>query len=93
MCFVIGLAGATALTDRGDSKGEVGSKATWLDLYASHDPVSNGPVVGMQTAIPITSHEVTNLASTLRDHTTYHRNDEEVVARLTKVCANACGRT
>jgi len=51
------------------------------DVYASSDPVPNGPLFDSGTAAPDTLHplQVHNLASWFGDHTRYWRNLEEVV--------------
>ena len=50
----------------------------WLDLWASADPASVGPldVVGQR----IDSYKIRNLASTLADHTVYWQNTTEFLA-------------
>jgi hypothetical protein len=52
----------------------------WIDVYASHDPVPNGPLVPRGPAIGgLTSKPVVNLHSWLQDHTAYWRNRCEFV--------------
>ncbi|MCA9297644.1 MAG: hypothetical protein KDA28_01180, partial [Phycisphaerales bacterium] len=57
----------------------------WLDLHATDDPVSNGPTfdTSQASACPnYTPVEVANVGSILFDHTTYWRNDEQVLPRV-----------
>lgn len=58
----------------------------WVDLYASADPVPNGPT---RTEIPdsIESVQIWNLGSMLSDHTAYWSNRDEFVLRVAKLCA------
>lgn len=56
----------------------------WLDLWATADPVPNGPTLGGAPGRP-TSVAVHNGASMLRDHTAYWSNREEFVARMAAV--------
>lgn len=52
---------------------------SWLDVYASADPVPNGPVREGERP-PDSSEEVTNTGSIFSDHTTYWRNRDEFVS-------------
>jgi hypothetical protein len=62
----------------------------WDNLFASHDPVSNGPMAvsdkGDTTAACLRfyerQHEVTNRRSMLRDHTSYWDSPDDFVARI-----------
>jgi hypothetical protein len=92
--LVLGARQARGLDVPADDLLDPGARDGWLDLYASHDPVSNGPVYGVGTGHPvIRSEQVDNLASAVSDHTGYARNVEQVVARLAEVCAAACDAT
>lgn len=51
----------------------------WHDLYASHDPVSNGK---MNFHTPTSSQEVANFGSTTFDHTGYWKNRDQFVGWL-----------
>ena len=55
--------------------------AEWLDLYASRDPVSNGPMWDGPPPDGAASCEVFNERSLLADHTAYWRNRAGFVAR------------
>ena len=57
-------------------------KIHWMDLYATHDPVPNGPMFAAEDAAGVESIEVCNYLSVFRDHTHYHENDEEFVSRV-----------
>ncbi len=70
----------------------LGVPASWSNLHASHDPVSNGPL-SPGTDVLVASSEVSNRGSAVTDHTTYHRNAEEVLARIAGACATAAGGT
>jgi hypothetical protein len=59
--------------------------ANWIDLYASADPVPNGP-----TRTGGSGHRsirIWNLGSVLGDHTAYWDNRDEFVLRVVRVCA------
>jgi hypothetical protein len=58
-----------------------GSQFRWLNLYASSDPVPNGPLLDERRPW-ITECEVFNYASIIRDHTSYLKNKDDVVPRL-----------
>ena len=76
---------------------DVGAEQGWLDLYASHDLVPNGPLFhGSRPSdqeLPLTSQRVSNLASPLRDHSRYWQNTDEFVATVAATLAEACGRS
>jgi hypothetical protein len=55
-----------------------GATADWLDIWASHDLVSDGPASGRG----IRSLRVHNARSLVVDHTTYHRNAPEVISEI-----------
>ena len=58
----------------------------WVDLYASADPVPNGPTTTKDAG----GHEfiqIWNLGSIFADHTAYWSNRDEFVLRIAKVCA------
>ncbi|MDP9176775.1 MAG: hypothetical protein M3O61_03760 [Gemmatimonadota bacterium] len=56
---------------------------TWNDLYASADPVPNGPLHDDDAVLP-DSIEVVNGASMLSDHTGYWRNRDEFVTLVSE---------
>jgi hypothetical protein len=59
----------------------------WVDLYASADPVPNGPTrVGDAESVP-----VWNRGSILSDHTSYWENLDGFVLRIARVCAETAG--
>jgi hypothetical protein len=91
--LVAGVTAASVLTERAAEARLTAPRQGWLNLYASHDPVSNGPIIGIGDSAPESSEEVTNRRSTLLDHTSYHHNSEQVLARIATVCAAACGGT
>lgn len=76
---------------------EVDAERGWLDLYASHDPVANGALFHLSsmpgTQLPLTSRPVYNLASPLRDHTSYWRNRDEFVSTIAATLADAAGQS
>lgn len=53
----------------------------WIDLYASRDPVSNGPLARTLPA-SVSSEEVWNSNSLIADHTSYWSNREGFVSRV-----------
>ncbi len=61
-------------------------KMSWLNLYASHDPVANGHVEFADTAGKFAADhaqlEVCNFSSRFQDHTSYWQNRDGFVARL-----------
>jgi hypothetical protein len=64
--------------------------ARWDDLYASADPVSNGPTRAAGatgTSIKITSIKIWNLGSMFSDHTAYWNNRDGFALRVARVCA------
>lgn len=58
----------------------------WVDLYASHDPVSNG-ALGVRDVQTVESVPVWNEGSLLGDHTSYWANRDEFVLRVVRECA------
>jgi hypothetical protein len=59
----------------------------WIDLFASADPVPNGPTRRGQTDVPDRSIRISNLGSILADHTTYWDNLDGFVLRIVTECA------
>jgi hypothetical protein len=57
----------------------------WVDLYASADPVPNGPT--RTTDARHKSVPIWNLGSLLADHTAYWNNRDGFVLRVARVCA------
>lgn len=55
--------------------------ARWCDIFATGDPVPNGPIQGVPR---IKTVRVTNLRSWLSDHTTYWKNTSEFVPEVAK---------
>ena len=53
----------------------------WVDLYASADPVSNGPTPNAESV------EIWNRGSFLSDHTSYWDNLDGFVLRIARLCA------
>ena len=72
--------------------GEISSPASkWIDIYASSDPVSNGPTKLRDKGIPpdredfadtLTPIQITNERSLFQDHTTYFNNATDFLPRL-----------
>lgn len=58
----------------------------WVDIYASADPVPNGPTMTQQEGV-LESIGIWNLGSIFSDHTAYWQNLDEFVLRVVKVCA------
>lgn len=54
----------------------------WVDVYASHDPVSSGALFDSRARIGPRPIEVLNLQSQVADHTAYWYNRDEFVVRL-----------
>jgi hypothetical protein len=59
--------------------------ARWDDIYASADPVPNGPT--MPEGASDASIEIWNQGSLIADHTAYWSNIDEFVLRVARVCA------
>ena len=57
--------------------------ARWIDIFASSDPVSNGPVKGPDESIEIVNHR-----SLLEDHTAYFANRVDFIPRSVNLCAS-----
>jgi pimeloyl-ACP methyl ester carboxylesterase len=65
----------------GNSKEE--DQFAWLDLYSSHDPVSNGALFSTDQDPPAAGgHEISNLRSITLDHNSYWKNLDEFVPRV-----------
>jgi hypothetical protein len=64
----------------------------WLDIYASKDPVPNGPTRIEQAHTNLTSVQVWNRGAVMSDHTTYWENLDGFVLRVARVCAETAGR-
>ncbi|WP_157088589.1 transposase [Bradyrhizobium jicamae] len=60
--------------------------ARWVDLYASADPVPNGPTK-TEGKRPDESIKIWNLGSFVADHTAYWDNRDGFVLRVVRVCA------
>jgi hypothetical protein len=64
------------------------SQFSWIDYYASADPVSNGPLMTQPAencacgTEPTPCNEITNFQSLLADHNGYLRNQDELLSRL-----------
>jgi hypothetical protein len=56
--------------------------AQWLDLYASHDPVSNGAIWDEGAVTNASTQEIRNGGSFASDHTAYWRNTADFLARV-----------
>jgi hypothetical protein len=73
---------------------DVGAEKGWLDLYATHDPVPNGPLFGIREERDgVNSYPVQNAASVLLDHTSYWRNRDEFVPAVAIALAEAGDRS
>jgi hypothetical protein len=59
----------------------------WMDVYASADPVPNGPTRIETTSAKVTSVQVWNRGALLSDHTTYWENLDGFVLRIVRMCA------
>jgi hypothetical protein len=59
----------------------------WMDVYASADPVPNGPTRIEKTSAEVTSVQVWNRGALLSDHTTYWENLDGFVLRVARMCA------
>jgi hypothetical protein len=59
----------------------------WMDVYASADPVPNGPTRIEETSAKVTSVRVWNRGALLSDHTTYWDNLDGFVLRVARICA------
>ena len=60
----------------------------WVDLYASADPVPNGPTRTNEEGVP-RSVQIWNLGSVFADHTAYWNNLDGFVLRVVRVCAES----
>jgi hypothetical protein len=59
----------------------------WVDLWASADPASNGPLLASPTPA-VESYKIRNLANTLLDHSTYWSNVTEFVSAVAFAAAS-----
>jgi hypothetical protein len=59
-----------------------GEDFSWIDYFASADPVSSGPIGTEDAHRPSICVEVHNQASVLTDHTAYLRNENQFLPRL-----------
>jgi hypothetical protein len=59
----------------------------WMDVYASADPVPNGPTRIEDTSAEVTSVQVWNRGALLSDHTSYWDNLDGFVLRVARMCA------
>ena len=59
----------------------------WMDVYASADPVPNGPTRIEATSAEVTSVQVWNRGACLSDHTSYWGNLDGFVLRVARICA------
>lgn len=89
--LVVALRAAAHANRLGTDVSVLGAEKGWLDLYASHDPVPNGPLFTTDVACA-TSRRILNRASVLRDHSSYWTNSEEFVATIAAVAAAAGGQ-
>lgn len=61
----------------------------WVDLFATLDPVPNGPLREVAGRVQPTSIAVHNQHSAFGDHTTYFANTDEVISAIVRVLAKA----
>jgi tetratricopeptide (TPR) repeat protein len=54
----------------------------WVDIYASADPVPNGPLLDDFEPRDVLTTEITNVGSALKDHTAYWKNTDEFLPRV-----------
>jgi len=64
--------------------------AEWIDIYASADPVPNGPT-RIESSASIESIRTSNRGSFFNDHTTYWDNLDGFVIRVARACAKTAG--
>jgi hypothetical protein len=64
-----------------DKRLELDPPLLWVDVYAVSDPVPNGPLTSAAADF-VDSRPVWNLASTLRDHSSYWRNTDQFVSAV-----------
>ena len=62
----------------------VNANTRWLDLYSSHDPVSNGPLLDRYQPDGLHTHEVRVFGSMFSDHTGYWRSKDDFLLGLTR---------
>jgi hypothetical protein len=61
----------------------------WIDLYASDDPVPNGPILKGDAEVVDESLKIFNRGSMFEDHTCYWENLDGFVLRVVRECARA----
>lgn len=63
------------------------SRIRWVDVYASDDPVPNGPLLDeyWPRSSEYGAHPCWNLGSPLLDHTAYWQNRDDFVARVARI--------
>lgn len=93
--YLIG-AGLTSMTAQTATLPDAKAATIWRDLYASQDPVSNGPLFEAATpdAGPVpsrTSDEVWIQRSFVADHTGYWTSTDDFVGRVACLIANKAG--
>src|SRR4029453_7251209 len=86
--YLIGV-GFTWVPDASSDQVVDANVASWLDLHASRDPVSNGPLFGRKGRKR--SIEVCNQRSIISDHTTYWKSTDDFVARIACLLAAKVG--
>jgi hypothetical protein len=62
----------------------------WIDIYASMDPVPNGPIL-LPTSEHLQSVEICNQSSFISDHTSYMKNRDEVLPLIVDAIARYSG--
>lgn len=67
------------------------SGSRWTDLYASHDPIPNGPLFENDDNPLMLSHEVVNHMSAISDHVSYWDNKDEFVSWIAKLLDTEAG--
>jgi hypothetical protein len=69
----------------------LGSAFQWTDIYASADPVPNGPLFQDEVEGKLEMHRVRNEGSTMLDHTSYWGNATQFVSLVALRLAEAAG--
>jgi hypothetical protein len=64
----------------------------WIDLYASMDPVPNGPIL-LPASADVESVEICNQSSPIADHTSYASNQEEFLLSIVDSIVRYSGTT
>jgi hypothetical protein len=78
--------------DISEDRYQLSQDIKWLDFYSTHDPVSNGALRDEPSDhYMLSSVEVRNFASIMRDHTTYWRNCEGFVVPLASLAVSEAG--